>query len=190
MTNYRVGMRVYHERLRVPGYWWPLGLLLVALLGAELVTGFRWQVAAAGYGVLVAACLAALLLSGHAAVEVREGELVAGRWRLPLGCAGEVTALDEDQTRQLRGPRADPRAFVLTRPYLRRAVYIEITREPGPAAGSGLARRARLRAPLPRRAAASPGGPYWLLGSRHPAELAAAIEESRPAARAEGLAVG
>ncbi|MBO0816734.1 MAG: DUF3093 family protein, partial [Actinobacteria bacterium] len=93
------------------------------------------------------------------------GELRAGRARLPLDRAGEVSALAPAQVRKLRGPRADPHAFVLTRPYLKAAVYIQLIGDPG-------------------------GVPYWLLGTRRPAELAAAIEKSRPAARAGGAAVG
>jgi hypothetical protein len=88
-----------------------------------------------------------------------------GRDRLPLALAGEVTALDEDQTRALRGPRADPAAYLMSRPYLPRSVYIAVD---DPAAR----------------------GPYWLIGTRRPEELAAAIEAARPAARAGGTPVG
>lgn len=157
-------MRVYHERFSVPAYWWPLAVFLIVLFGAEVVAGLPWPLAATGFAVLVAASLAALLLAGRTLVEVRDGELRAGRSRLPLAAAGEVTALDETQTKLLRGPRGDPQAFVLTRPYLKRAVYIQVTGD-GP-------------------------GPYWLVGSRRPEELAAAIEKSRPVARAGGVPVG
>jgi hypothetical protein len=34
------------------------------------------------------------------------------------------------------------------------------------------------------------GTPYWLVATRHPAELAAAINSARPAARAGGAAMG
>jgi hypothetical protein len=34
------------------------------------------------------------------------------------------------------------------------------------------------------------GTPYWLVATRHPAELAAAINSARPAARAGGTAMG
>ena len=74
-------------------------------------------------------------------------------------------ALDEARTRALRGPSADPRAFMLIRPYLKYAVYIEVTAE-------------------------HQDRPYWLIGTRRPAELAAAIERSRPQARADGTPVG
>jgi hypothetical protein len=34
------------------------------------------------------------------------------------------------------------------------------------------------------------GPPYWLIGTRRPDELAAAIERSRPQARASGSSMG
>jgi hypothetical protein len=163
-------MRVYHEQLRVPASWWALGFVLAVLFGGQLVAGvvyagYGWPLAWGALAALVAAAAAALGLSGRAAVQVRDGELVAGRARLPLDRAGEVTALDERQTRRLRTTQADPGAFVLTRPYLKRAVYIQVT---GP----------------------GPGGPYWLVGSRHPEQLAAAIGKSRPVARTGDVPVG
>jgi hypothetical protein len=65
----------------------------------------------------------------------------------------------------LRGARADPAALLLIRPYLAEAVYVAVT---DPLAGV----------------------PYWLITTRRPAELAAAIGRSRPAPRADGATVG
>ena len=158
-------MRVYHERLTVPVSWWLVGLAVILILGAELAAGFGWQVAAAIYAVLVAAWAAMLLSWGRPRIEVAGGELIAGGARLPLAVAGEVRVLDRAQTRAIRGPRADPAAFSLIRPYLRESVYVEVT---DPAAST----------------------PYWVVGTRRPAELAAAINSARPATRAGGTAVG
>jgi hypothetical protein len=158
-------MRVYHERLRVPVSWWLLGLAVVALLGTELAAGLGWAVAAGIYAVMGGTWATVLLSLGRARVEVAGGELRAGRHRLPLAGAGEVTALDPAQTRALRGPRGDPAALVLMKPYLRTAVYVQ-------ASGRGS------------------GAPYWLIGTRHPAGLAAAIEAARPAEHAGDTHVG
>jgi hypothetical protein len=182
-------MPEYRERLRAPLSWWLLGLVAVLLLGTEAVAGYAWPVAVAIYGVLVAALAAALLLIGGPTVEVGGGELRAGPARLPLAAAGEVSALDEAQTRSLRGPRTDPAAFVLIRPYLRRAVYVAVTRpgaERRPPHRRLRLRRFRVRAEL----ISSPESPYWLVSTRHPDELAAAIEAARAAARAGGGAMG
>jgi hypothetical protein len=85
---------------------------------------------------------------------VTDGALRAGDATLPLSQVGDVVALDERQAALLRGPRADPAAHLMLRPYLKRAVYIAL---------------------------ADPGSevPYWLVATRHPAELATAIERSR-----------
>jgi hypothetical protein len=158
-------MRVYHERLRVPVTWWVLGMISVFMLGAGFLAGFDWEPALAVYAVLTVVLAAILIGWGWLHTEVADGELRVGRDRLPLALAGEVTALDQEQTRALRGPRADPAAYLIARPYLPRSVYIAVD---DPAAR----------------------GPYWLIGTRRPAELAAAIEAARPAARAGGTPVG
>ena len=158
-------MRDYHEQLRVPASWWLLGMLSAAILGTTLWAGFSLFVAFLCYLVLGGGCAAALLLFGNATIEVTDGRLRAGSAVLPLSEAGEVATLDEAQARALRGPRADPSAFLLIRPYLSRAVYVEVTGDES-------------------------GTPYWLLGTRRPAELAAAIQRSRPQARASGSPVG
>jgi hypothetical protein len=158
-------MRVYHERLRVPVTWWVLGMISVFMLGAGFLAGFDWEPALAVYAVLTVVLAAILIGWGWLRTEVADGELRVGRDRLPLSLAGEVTALDQEQTRALRGPRADPAAYLIARPYQPRSVYIAVD---DPAAR----------------------GPYWLIGTRRPDELAAAIEAARPAARAGGTPVG
>jgi hypothetical protein len=175
-------MRVYHERLRVPLSWWLFGLAVIALLATEVVPGWPLPVEVAIYVVLVGGVVAMLLNWGRATLDVGGGEFRAGPARVPLAAVGEVTALDEPQTRSLRGPRGDPAAFLLIRPYLRRSVYVEVTgQRPVPPPGRGW---------RSRQASLAAAAPYWLVCTRHPAELAAAINGARPAARADGAAMG
>jgi hypothetical protein len=180
-------MRVYHERLRVPVSWWLIGLATALLLATEVVAGFAWPIAVAVY-VVLAGLVAAMLWSwSRPTVLVSEGELRAGPACLSLAAVGEVTALDEAQTRSLRGPRGDPAAFLMMRPYLRQAVYIEVAR---PGAEMRAHRRLggfRLHAEMTRPPVEAP---YWLVCTRHPADLVAAINGARPAARAGGAAMG
>jgi hypothetical protein len=182
-------MRVYHERLWVPVSWWLLGLVVMVILAAELAAGFGELVVAAIYAVLLGGGAAMLLSWSRPRIEVAGGDLTAGRARLPLAVAGEVTALDRAQTRAIIGPRADPAAFILIRPYLREAVYVEVT---DPAFGTVRRRRLRWRRWRLHLEVTEPalGAPYWLVATRRPAELAAAINSARPAARAGGTAVG
>jgi hypothetical protein len=158
-------MRRYTEQLRAPAAWWLLGMFSAFIFASTAWAGFNVIVAIASYVVICGGTAAFLVIWGNARIEVSGGELRAGQTTLPLAVAGQVAALDEAQTRVLRGPRADPSAFMLLRPYLNLAVYIEVTGE-------------------------HQDRPYWLIGSRRPAELAAAIERSRPQARAGGTPVG
>jgi len=196
-------MRVYHERLRVPLSWWVVGLATIAILATEVVPGWPLPVQVSVYVVLVGGFAAVLLNWGRPSVDVGAGELRVGAARLPLTAVGEVTALDEAQTRSLRGSRGNPAAFLFIRPYLRQSVYVEVTT---PAAAIPAAATSGTGDPThpvgshrrwdwwPRRRGnkvpAGAAAPYWLVCTRHPAELAAAINGARPAARADGATVG
>jgi len=146
-------MGSYRERLLVPVSYWLLAVPSIAFLGAE-----AWFVAGGivpPITLAVLSLIAAIFLInwGSATIEVTCGVLRAGGDTLPLGEAGEVVALDEEQARLLRGPRADPAAHLFLRPYVKRAVYI------------GLADPAD-------------GVPYWLISTRHPERLTAAIGQA------------
>lgn len=158
-------MHSYRERLRAPLTWWLAGLVSMFMFGAIMWTGFDLVITLAVFAALFGLVAAFLLNWGRATIEVADGVLTATNASLPLSEAGTVRALDEAQARALRGPHGDPRAHVLIRPYLHRAVFIEVT-----TAGSAT--------------------PYWLLATRHPAELAAAIESSRPVVSQDDRAVG
>lgn len=149
--------RSYHERLTVPVGWWLLAVPVIAVLGGEVYAGFGGFIPPLIYAVFIVAVGGFLLAWGKASIEVTGGTLRADRAELPLSQAGEVVPLDEKQAALLRGPRADPAAHLMLRPYLKRAVYIGLA-DPGS------------------------GVPYWLVATRHPAELAAAIERGRQAA--------
>jgi DUF3093 family protein len=147
-------MGSYRERLRVPVSWWLLAVPVIAILGGEVYAGFGGFIPPLIYAVFVAAAAGFLLSWGAATVEVADGALRAGSATLPLSQIGDVVALDEKQAALLRGPRADPAAHLMLRPYLKRAVYIALADQ-----GSEV--------------------PYWLVATRHPEELATAIERGR-----------
>jgi hypothetical protein len=157
-------MRNYAERLRAPASWWLLGLLTAAIFASTVWAGLSALAALASYVVIMGGTVAGLLAYGGARITVTGSELRAGRAVLPIRKIGQVTPLDKAQTRALRGPRADPAAVLLIRPYLPRAVHVEVT---GPAGGA----------------------PYWLIATRNPAGLAAAIDAACLAARTGGSAV-
>jgi Protein of unknown function (DUF3093) len=155
------GLAQYREQLRVPVAWWLLAVPTVLVLGGEF-----YEVLNSPWPPVIIACLAvgcaALLYSlGRAHLEVRDGTLMAGGKTLPLAAVSEVIPLDERQSTRLRGPKADPAAYLYSRPYLKQSVYLALD---------------------------DPRVPYWLIGTRHPAQFAAAVEQYRTAAPAEGLA--
>ncbi len=141
---------MYDERLGVPLRWWALATMFMAsILVAFLVATPLW-VAVSGTAVLTLALLALFLGYGAARISVTDGVLTAGRARISVDHVGEVRALDADQTHRLAGRDADARAFLLLRPYLRRAVRIAIDDPADPT-------------------------PYWLVSTRRPDRLAAAL---------------
>jgi hypothetical protein len=150
-------MRDYRERLYVPVAWWLLAVPIVLILGGTLYAGLPWPWPIVIIAGLAVGCAALLIAFGRGSVEVGDGVLRAGGAVLPLPAISEVVALDQRQTARLRGPRADPAARFYSRPYLKESVYLAV--EPAASADGRV--------------------PYWLIGSRHPAELAAILERCR-----------
>ena len=149
-------MGSYRERLLVPVSYWLLAVPSIAFLGAE-----AWFIAGGivpplTLGILSVIAAIFLINWGNATIEVAGGALRAGRDTMPLSEAGEIVPLDEKQTAQLRGPRADPAAHLFLRPYVKQGVYIAI-------------------------ADPSDGVPYWLVSTRHPDRLAAAMGDAAAA---------
>ena len=146
----------YAERLGVPLRWWVQGTMLVATLWLAVVVATPPLVAWTVTALALAGLALAFVSYGSARVEVSAGRLQAGRARIGLEHVGEVTPLDAEAMRRLAGQDADARAYLLLRPYLKRGVRVEITDPADPA-------------------------PYWLISSRRPDRLAAALMGSRSA---------
>jgi hypothetical protein len=146
----------YDERLSVPLRWWALGTMFVASLLLAFLVALPLWLALAGTGVVVVVWTALFVSYGAARIAVRDGMLTAGRARIPVAQLGPVTALDAETTRLLAGRQADARAYLLLRPYLRRSVRVDVVDPADPT-------------------------PYWLLATRHPDRLAAALSAARAA---------
>ena len=146
------GAGAYDERLGVPLRWWAQGTMLVASLWLALVVAVPGVLAWVVTGIALATMAALLTSYGSARVAVADGWLRAGRAQIDGVHLGAVAALDAEQTRRLAGPEADARAYLLLRPYLHRAVRVEITDPADPA-------------------------PYWLLSTRRPDDLARAVTD-------------
>ncbi|HNN49147.1 MAG TPA: DUF3093 domain-containing protein [Marmoricola sp.] len=148
----------YQERLRVPLRWWAQITMLLATLWLAFIIATPAWLAWTVSGVLLGFAYGVLAWIGAARVRVAHGVLYAGAAHISARHLGEIVALDKEATRELLGVGADARAYLLTRPYLKRSVRVQITDPADPT-------------------------PYWVIGTRRPAELASAIN----AARAEVL---
>ncbi|HET9897963.1 MAG TPA: DUF3093 domain-containing protein [Streptosporangiaceae bacterium] len=151
-------MLLYRERLRVPVTWWLAGGATVLIPGTTLWAGFSVVTGLAVYLALGALVAVVMLTWGRVTIEVTDSALAAGRARLRPDQVSEVSAMDAAQSAALRGPSADPAAYLLIRPYLAESVFVGV--------------------------ADGEGWPYWLVATRRPAELAAAIRKAAEAAAA------
>jgi hypothetical protein len=140
----------HHERLSVPLRWWVQGTMLIATFWLAFVVSTPAAVAWSASGVLLLAMVALLRGYGSPRVDVEDGWLRAGRARISGEFLAGAEPLDPDATRRVAGREADARAFLLLRPYLKRAVRVTVHDQRDPT-------------------------PYWLLSTRDPEHLAAAI---------------
>lgn len=147
---------LFRERLTVPLRWWVLAgvCAVVSAVVFGVYLGPVW-----GIGIGVAALLGAVGIFTSAAVEiwVDGAGLRVGRGVVEHRYLGPATGLDREQTERRAGTEADARAHLVLRPYVSTAVEIRID-DPGD--------------PVP----------YWLVSSRRPAELEAALWAARSAA--------
>lgn len=157
---------IFSERLRPR----PVNLLLGALAGAA-VGALVWPFSAtAGYVVGAVAALAVvvglLLTSPRVVVELGDEELGTGpvlhaaNARIGVMHLGETEVLDADAMVAAMGPGADARAFLCHRPWVRQGVRVAVVDPRDPT-------------------------PYWLVASRRPTELAAALGRAGQAAHSE-----
>ena len=111
-------------------------------------------------GIVTAAVLSGgcvlLLVLASPVVRVQNGELIAGPATISTQLVGEAVFFEKAEATQERGPRLDARAWLLIRGWIDPVVRVPIVDPSDPA-------------------------PYWIISSRHPTQLAAAINESRTA---------
>ena len=141
---------VYSERLGVPLRWWVQGTMLVATLWLAVAVALpalaAWLVTAVALGLL----FSWLWSYGSPRIAVGDGTFRAGRAHIDARFLGPATALDAEETHRVAGVQADARAYLLLRPYLKRAVKVEIADPADPT-------------------------PDWLVCTRHPEELVRAL---------------
>lgn len=145
-------MPSYRERLW-PAPWLFVATALVIPASILVFAPIDFMVGVIVAAVLYSGCVLALLAFSPT-IEVAEGELRAGRAHIPLDLVGEPSAHVGQQAFAERGPRLDARAYLVIRGWVKDVVRVPIEDPEDPT-------------------------PYWLLSSRRPNDIVAAIQGSR-----------
>lgn len=146
------GTTAYRERWLVPFVWWPSTLALALLVGAEIASVMPGN-RALPFVILLPLALLLLANGSRGTITVHGGVLHVPGARIPIARLDHGVVLDREAFRQQTGPMADPRAFLVSRPWLHTAVRLMIDDPKDPT-------------------------PYWVVGTRHPQELLAALAAS------------
>lgn len=139
----------------------PVGGLMAGAAALALGPGV-----AVGAAVIMAAVLLVLLVLRAPRIQVDTEQLRAGEARLPVASLGAIEELDRAQTRAAMGPGLRADAYVVYRAWVPTAVRMELV--DGDVTGDPT--------------------PYWLISTRRPAELVAALRSAR--GRAHGVVDG
>jgi hypothetical protein len=143
---------IYVERLSIKARWWVV-VLAIALFGSsELFAGFGGRVIAVVVAAVVVPTLVLLALAGRTVLRIDAAGLHVGGESISLEQMDSVEALDEAATRLALGPQADPAAKLFVRGYIRTSIRI--------------------------RPVEAGRAPYWLVSTRHPAQVIAAVEQA------------
>jgi hypothetical protein len=140
----------YAERLHLTVWAWLAALVVDLIVGFELLMGFPGVPAWPLFAVLLPLTAALMAWWGRIRVRVTADELMVDDARLPLAVISGVVALDAAGKREALGVGAHPMAFVIQRPWIGPAVQVLLDDPADPT-------------------------PFWVVSTRHPVELAAAL---------------
>jgi hypothetical protein len=141
----------FRERLYVTWWIWPLPLLAAGLLAAEVHMGFPGVRSWLPYVILLPLTIVLIVRMGSTKVEVSGGELKAGDAHIPLDLLGDVEIIEPQDRRKAMGPYLDPAAYVVHRGWVKPLVRVRVNDPDDPT-------------------------PYWMISTRRPDELVAAIK--------------
>jgi Protein of unknown function (DUF3093) len=143
---------LFRERLTVPLIWWVLAALfaLSVLLAVGAYLGPTWGIGTSLATMLIAA---GIFVSGSIVITVDEQQIRVGRASIEHSYIAVCQPLDAEQTRRRAGVEADASAHLVLRPYIKTAVEVTLDDKDDPV-------------------------PYWLISTRDPQRLAAALQEA------------
>jgi hypothetical protein len=144
----------FHERLWPGPGGWLIAAGLGSLIGLVLFPVSLALAWAVGIAAVIVALVVTVALTPR--VAVAGGELRAGAAHIPVSLLGDATTLSGEALRTALGPDLDARAHVCLRGWIHSAVRVELMDPEDPT-------------------------PYWIVSTRRPAELAAAVQHASPA---------
>lgn len=143
---------VFSERL------WPSPALMVILLllvpAVTLMLTPLNATIALPVAIIVYALISLTLVLMSPVIRVQGQVLYAGRAKVDAAHLGDISQLESGALKSVLGPHADARAYLLIRGYIHRGIKIEIQDHEDPT-------------------------PYWVLTTRRPTELTAALETAK-----------
>jgi hypothetical protein len=147
-------MQPFRERL-IPGVGTLTAILLLLPAIWIIMLPLSPTVGLIG-AIIITIAVEVLMVLVAPVVTVANGVLTAASARIPVSLTGETSAYRKADAVAVRGPQLDARAFTLFRGWIDPVVRIEITDPDDPT-------------------------PYWLVATRRPEELQAAIAAARTA---------
>ncbi|SHM46941.1 DUF3093 domain-containing protein [Cryptosporangium aurantiacum] len=146
----------YRERWTVPWWGWTGALAVALLMAAEVHLGYGGLRAWLPYVICVPVALIAVAALSRITVAVTDDELQVDDAHIPRRFLIAAEALDPEARREALGPELDPVAFVVHRPWVRGLVRVYLDDPDDPT-------------------------PYWIISSRRPEALLAALDLPLPA---------
>jgi hypothetical protein len=145
----------YQERLRVPLWWWLPGFGLAGLVALEVDQGVQAMPAWIPFAVLLPVAAAVLLWMGRFDIRVvsspdRETELWVNAAHLPASVIARLAEVPRSAKSSALGRQLDPAAYVVHRPWVGPMILVVLDDPDDPT-------------------------PYWLVSSRRPDQLLAAL---------------
>jgi hypothetical protein len=145
----------YRERLRVPWWWWLPGLGLAALIAVEVNMGVPALPDWVPFAVLLPVAAVVLMWFGKTEVSVvgdaGETELWVGAAHLPVSVIARSAEVPKTAKSAALGRQLDPAAYVVHRAWVGPMVLLILDDPDDPT-------------------------PYWLVSSRHPDRVLAALQ--------------
>jgi len=153
----RTEVAAFAERLHTPWSYYLGASVMAFLLALELAVALPHWWGLIPFVVLIALAIYAIYRLGAGRVMVRDGALIAGESSVDIRWIVEVIPLKGESVRRLVGRHGDPTAYVYYRSWISSAVQLVLDGSVQPT---------------------DELVPYWLVSTRRPDELIAALRAS------------